>query len=209
MRRTALLAVVLLLVAASAGAFEWSSVAKRVQRSLVSLSTSQGNIYCTGFVIDDKRDFVMTAAHCVSDPDWIFAHGLVVDRKNAWVVWKDDVADLAVLHAPGVSRPELGRGKDPSPGQEVAAFGFGYGIKGLGMFRSGEVSGTDIEFPPEADLPGLWVIYNFAFIGGMSGGPITDMDGNLIGIVQRSNDVIGLGRSVKEIYPSTKDFWAK
>ena len=208
MRRAAIFVMLFLLIAGGAGAFEWASVAKKVQKSLVSLSTSQGVIYCSGFVIDDKRDFVMTAAHCV-EAQQVLTYGLVVDRKNAWVVWQDDEADLAVLHAPANNRPELKMGKHPVPGQDVAAFGYGYGLKGLGMFRSGEVSGTDIEFPDEPEMVGLWVLYNFSFVGGMSGGPVTDVYGRMVGIVQRGNNAIGLGRSVRDIYSATKDFWAE
>ena len=209
MPRAILFALVFLFVTTTGvGAFEWAGVAKRVQASVVSLSTVEGDIYCTGFVIDNRRDFVMTAAHCV-EPKWIYSKGLVIDKRNAWVIWQDNAADLAVLQAPGVNRKELAVGNEPEVGQDVAAFGFGYGIKGLGMFRSGEVSSTGVEFPEYKEMPGKWVMYNFAFISGMSGGPITDMDGKVVGIVQRSNDVIGLGRGVTEIYAATKDLWAK
>ena len=199
MRRVTTLSLLFLLIASAAGAFEWQTVAQRVQRSLVSLQDRNGNIYCTGFVIDDSKDFVMTAQHCTAHNE-----GIIVDRVNAWVIWSDVDADIAVLHVPGVQRVELRPGKQPAPGQEIAAFGFGYGLKGSGMFRSGEVSGLEVVLE---GLPGKWLITNFALIPGMSGGPMVDSDGRVLSINQRGNDVIGLGRSIDDIIALTRSFW--
>ena len=198
MKRVARLIAIFLLIATAAGAFEWNSVAARVERSLVALKTLEGQIYCTGFVINNEENYVLTAAHCVDH-----TLGLVVDKKFAWVVWQDKEADLAVIEAPAVNRPELKPGQSPVRGEGIASLGFGYGFS-EGMFATGQVSSVGQVVD---GLPGKWVVINFALIPGMSGGPTVDMDGKVVMINQRGNDVIGLGRSIDDIYKMTEEFW--
>lgn len=197
-RRILLVLLALVLFTVPASSYEWQSTAKKVSLSLVSLSDFDGDIYCTGYVIDNQRDFVMTAQHCV-DGDY----GIIVDHKSAWVVWADKELDIAVLQVPGISKPELHPGKHPKIGQAIAALGHGYGLE-QPMFRVGLVAHPDVHI---LELSGTWVILDFPLIPGMSGGPMVDQDGKVLAINQRSNTVIGLGKSIADIYPKSKDFW--
>lgn len=189
----------LILLVTPASSFEWSHVAKGVSRSVVSIVDFDGDTFCTGFVIDNQRDFVMTAQHCVDNP----SHGTVVDHKNAWVVWSSEDLDLAVLQAPGINHPELHPGSHSHIGQDIASFGHGYGLEQT-LFKAGQVAHPMVIIKT---LPGTWVMTNFPLIPGMSGGPMVDIEGKVIAINQRSNDTTGLGRSIADIYVASKDFW--
>lgn len=205
MKRLAAVTLGLIIFATPSFANDWRQIAYRLMRSTVQLQTYAGEGYCSGFVIDNKRDFVMTDEHCVSSA-WAIRGGIVVDNIPAVVKWSDVELDTAVLYVEGVNRPELRPNLGTvRVGQDAAAYGFGYGLA-PGNFRSGQIGALEKFLP---SLTGKWMEFNFTTIGGMSGGPIVDDDSKVIATVQRGNGDITIGRSIKEIWKATKDYWKK
>ena len=79
------------------------------------------------------------------------------------------------------------------------------------MFRTAYVAAAKMVL---FKMPGTFVVYDTTFIGGMSGGPIVDTNGRVVGMVQfdimsRGLVIAGGGRSMVDIYEATKDFWSK
>jgi S1-C subfamily serine protease len=181
--------VILALVVAAQIA--WTPIADRVRESLVYVEVTGGS--CSGFVIDAERDYVLTAAHC--DGEKMF-----VDKIPAKLVAKDTKHDLMVLEVKdiGDDHPALKLAKeDPKIGDTIASYGFGYGYE-RPMFRITHVADDDT-YIPENGIGGPLVVIDAAFVGGQSGGPVIDANGDVVMIVQMGSDRVGLGRGAKEI----------
>lgn len=186
-------------------AMDWRSVAFKLEQSTVALRTEDGEIYCSGFVIDNERDYVMTAEHCVTS-DWAFEGGIYVDGVEAVVVFEDEALDAAVLYVEGIDRPELKRRvKDLKRGQSVAFFGFAREMGFYEHFRVGVVAEPDGFID---GFPGSWVIVDNGGIGGHSGGPMVDDSGRVIAINQISDRKLWLaGHPIKQVWEKTKAYW--
>lgn len=181
---------------------DWSKVAKQLAEATIQLQAGIGHkTFCSGWMIDNKRDYVMTAEHCLG---WT-AEETFVEGKPYEVLWSDTYLDAAVLRVPGLDKRELRAQKRAiRVGQEAAFYGFAREWGLYSHFRAGNVSGIG----PIDELPGDWVIIDNSGIGGMSGGPIVDSDGKVISMVQRSDRrLVQLGRSIEKIFGATKKFW--
>ena len=173
------------------------------------LETLDGDGFCTGFSIDNKRDYFMTASHCVNS-DWAM-EGFMVDGVFPETLFDsgsdNDDLDIAVLYVEGLDRPELRpRTKLIKVGMEVGMFGFALEDGIYSHFRAGNVSSIGTT----EDLEGLWIMVDQPGIGGMSGGPVVDTDGRLVTVVQRSDRTKhNLGRDIGAIYRATEKYWRK
>jgi S1-C subfamily serine protease len=195
---TLLLALLLSLAPTAEAAQSWVKAGSKAVRASVPIRASQnGLIVCTAFVIDNARDYLMTAAHCVDRPAFIGDYLVTIK-------WFDADLDIAVLHVPGIDRPNIKIGHLPKRGEPAAAFGYGWGLPG-GMLRTGVVGNPWMEFP---NLTGRWVQFDFPLVPGMSGGPIVDTGGKLIAVVSRSSSLYSLGRSNHLIRHATRAFWS-
>lgn len=205
--RIVLSLILALLLLVPTAAHDWSGVAYRVQESLVRLSypTDDGGAYvCSGFSIDEKAALYLTAYHCVAynngegDP----VKSFTVDDRPGHLVqyWKD--ADLAVVN--GLTpKPALQYRNTPMlMGQEMAAIGYAYGLATTTLM-TGNLASTYANWGKE----GFWTTSAFPFIGGMSGGPIFDMNGRVAGMVQKTDDVTGLSRPLLTIIRLTGKYW--
>jgi S1-C subfamily serine protease len=164
-------------------------VARLLEKSVVQLSNN-----CSGFVVNEQEDYVLTAKHCGEDD---LTKLVAVDKIPAKVVATDIQKDLLVLHVPGIDRPALKFATaDPVYGQVVASFGYGGGYE-RPMLRISTVS-QPAALVPDAG-PGEWVQLGGGFIGGQSGGPVVNEAGEVIAIVQMSTPTMGIGRSAEEI----------
>jgi S1-C subfamily serine protease len=94
------------------------------------------------------------------------------------------------------------RGAPVVTGEPIAAMGFAYGLEAA-MFRASIVSHPYMLIPGR----GYFLVYGASFIGGMSGGPIIDANGEVIGIVQLGNNDVGLGKPIDVILSATAAFW--
>lgn len=191
------------LIGSPVSGHDWSSVAKKVMAASFPLTTASGDIFCTGFMINAERDYALTAAHCV--PERRTELGALADGQPVVIEWAEEELDVAVLRVPN-KRPAL----KPyfgvlAAGQEMASYGFAREAGLYSHFRIGNLAAVYAEVNP---LPGLWIVTDQPFIGGMSGGPVVDTHSRVIAQVQRSDRALtGIGKSVGEIWRSTRKYW--
>ncbi len=162
---------------------DWTLVADRLEESVLQISND-----CSAFSIDDDRDYVLTAKHCTpEDP----TKPTIVDLIPSKVVADDIQYDFTVLHVPGLDHKALTLAEnEPKAGTEVGSLGFGLGLKKW-MFRHAWVSNRDVTI---TDLDGEWIIVDGAFVGGQSGSPAVNANGEIVMMVQMTTTNTGIGR---------------
>ena len=187
-------------------ASDWSRVVKRLQASTVAVSCSlHAQNTCTAFSINSDQGLYMTAAHCV--PGSYASEGEPadeprIDGQPLTVLYLSQELDLAIVQAK-TKRPALAPRLTPLlVGNELGAYGYGYGGKAP-LFRTATVS----VFLPD-ELGNEWMMFDSALIGGMSGGPIVDRDGRVVGINVKSDGLSGISLSIGQILRATQ-FWGQ
>lgn len=144
---------------------------------------------CTGFVIAPRK--VLTAAHCIQEDTPV----VKVDGIAGLTIAIDEDLDLAVVLA-DTEKPALSfRGTPLVWMEHVFAAGYGMGLD-QPLFTEHDVMLFDNTLNGDA-VPGT--IFLHPFIGGMSGGPVFDANGLVVGIVQRGTVFIGYGVTVRTI----------
>jgi S1-C subfamily serine protease len=140
----------------------------------------------TGVVIVDKG-LILTSLHVVAGADSIkitFADGLEAPAKLVSAQPENDLAVLQALKLPDDLIPAtMSSTADLQPGDQVAVVGFPFGIGP--SVSAGVVSGLKRSFmSPEGkrELSNL-IQFDAAANPGNSGGPLVNMDGEVLGIV--------------------------
>lgn len=167
--------------------------------STLKLQAEDGSVFCTAFVIHEKRHLIMTAEHCMGEGIW-------VEGREATEIFHVPELDVAIMVAPGTHQRALEPQLDlPTPGDTLQALGYAGGVKDVRAIKMKLLLPIIKIFPRE----GLWVLYAPANIPGMSGGPIVDEGGRVITISQEMNPKIDISIShpMFEIYQATKDYW--
>lgn len=140
----------------------------------------------SGVVITDQG-VILTNFHVIAGARRLKVRFYDGHESEATVVGVQPDKDLAVIRA--ASLPDdlpaatLGSSRDLAPGDEVVAVGFPFGVGP--SVSAGIVSGLDREFvSPESkqDLDHL-IQFDAAANPGNSGGPLVNMDGEVVGIV--------------------------
>lgn len=219
MKRFATL-VVALLIAIPAWAMDWENQSAKMQKSVQRMEITRTDAYgntgtgaCTAFSINDLRDYFLTAAHCFGDK-------MTVGGHDARVVMIDEGADLMVLQVPESGEvPEVKPAKPRNckdghvaaacQGQEIAAMGFGFGAP-VPLLKTGHVSWPAVAIPGWGfGVDEIMLLSDFAYIPGMSGGPVFDANGKIVGIVQWGDDgnYVGGGRYITEVMEKTGKYW--
>lgn len=194
------LATLVFVSAGLSAASGWSTAVKQAAKSILVIQGSQGS--CTGFPIDSKRHYVLTAAHCdFSGP------GLtpLIDKLPGKVVFKDAKKDLMVYEVERLDRPVLKLAlKNPEIGDEVASFGYGLALNEP-LFRITHISATNVMIPFDG-IGGPFIFTDTDFVGGQSGGPVIDQTGAVVMIVQMGTQGVGIGVGVETIRDAVEKF---
>ncbi len=146
------------------------------------MTGTEGEGQGSAFAYDD---YLITNEHVVWDGDTIELQYTNGDWTRADVVGTDVYSDLAVLdveHRPAVAEPLSFTDVLPTVGQEVLAVGNPFGLEG--SMSRGIVSGVNRSLPGPAqyDIPN--VVQTDAGVNpGNSGGPLIDMEGNVVGVI--------------------------
>jgi serine protease Do len=190
MKRIIAAAIAFIMFVAAPVSAQWTKVASDMRESIVYIESKLGS--CTGFVIDNDRDFVLTAAHC-DGPE------MYVDLAPAKVRAKDVKNDLMVLHVEGIDRPAMKlAAKNPRVGDAVASYGYGFGLE-QPLFRQAHVSATEVNINGTGGV-GNYVALDANFIPGQSGGPVVNMQNEVVLIVQLGSSAgVGLGVGAETI----------
>lgn len=175
-----------------------------VRYSLARLFTNDADFSttCTAFSINEEKSFWMTAYHCIGQ-------NMLLDGQIAWSVYRSAKHDLAVLESPGITKPALVPcAREPIMAETVGGLGFAHGWD-VAQYREGKVAlsrvtGLNV---PETDADEEFLITDFEWIGGMSGGPIIMEDGCVLSVIQASGDESGTGRTLTTILAATRQFW--
>lgn len=200
-----ILSTLLLLVVFSfpTKAEDWTGLVNQVLKSVVYVESAEGA--CTGWVIDTERKYVMTAEHCDSQDSKVW-----VDRVLGTVVSKDTKKDLMVFEVKNLdpTRPALKlASKDPEIGQEVMSIGYGMALE-RPFFRKAMISDTATQIP-EGGIGGPFIAIDAAFVGGQSGGPVINHNGEVVMIVQRASNTTGIGVGADMIRERMGRFFGK
>lgn len=201
-----ILSVVLVLFAAShSPAADWSDVVKQAERSVVWAQVGESG-GCTAFIINQAQHYLLTAGHCYPGKEGI----LWVDSVPAKVVLLDTKRDLMVVEAKDIdpTRPALKlAAKNPVIGQEVMSIGFGFALE-RPFFRQAHVQ--DDKMALSGVDGGPFISTDAPFVPGQSGGPVVDLFGAVVAIVQRGDGgTTGLGVGVETIFERVGRFFSK
>jgi len=142
-----------------------------------AVSASAGS----GFILSEDG-YVVTNAHVVSGAQTIKVDLFNGESYDAQLVGADSGFDIAVLkmEAEGLQPVSVGNSDDLKVGEEVAAIGNTLGELTFTM-TSGILSALDREINTDGN-PQNMIQTNAAINSGNSGGPLFDMDGNVIGV---------------------------
>jgi S1-C subfamily serine protease len=188
-------------------AIDWATLVKDLARSVVAIERNDNGVSCTGFVInsrvkkdDEDLDYVLTAAHCEADKLW-------ADQSEARVIAKNKEKDLIVLAIEDSGRPALKLAADnPRIGEEVASFGYGYGLE-KPMLRMTHIAAET--YIPYEGIGGPLFMTDATFVGGQSGGPVINAAGEVVMVVQRGTDSVGIGVGADTIRSKVGKYWEK
>ena len=129
-----------------------------------------------------------------------FHDGHVSDAKVLQVIPKKDLAIIQAISLPDdLPAATLGSSRDLAPGSEVVAVGFPFGIGP--SVSAGVVSGLDREFvsPDSQENLDKLIQFDAAANPGNSGGPLVNMNGEVVGIVtailnpNKAGTFVGIG----------------
>jgi putative serine protease PepD len=197
------------------GALSVGEIAQKDSKSVVEIDATTGSsspygssgteaAEGTGFVYDTKGDIV-TNAHVVNGASAIkvkFADGSTYTAK---LVGEDTSTDVAVVHV-GATASELvpltfADSSAVQVGDGVVAIGNPYGLDGT--VTSGIVSAVnrEISAPDNTPIPGA-IQTDAAINHGNSGGPLLDMQGDVIGITSQIQSDSGVNDGIGFAVPS-------
>ncbi|MFD1563721.1 S1C family serine protease [Haloarchaeobius amylolyticus] len=158
---------------------------------------SKGRGQGSGFLYDDRH--VVTNDHVIADgeaADLQYTNG---DWTSTTLVGRDVQSDLAVLevdHVPDGVAPLPMADERPVVGQQVVAVGNPYGLNG--SMSAGIISGVNrtLDHPQQPfSYPNI-IQTDAAVNPGNSGGPLVDLDGEVVGVVNSAGgDNIGFAIS--------------
>ncbi|MEE0776875.1 MAG: trypsin-like peptidase domain-containing protein [Bacillota bacterium] len=171
--------------AASDGeALSVAAINEKVSPSVVGIAgeSGAGTASGTGIIIKENG-YIMTNAHVVSGMSNLTVTLQDGTEKSAELVGSDTYTDLAVIkiEGSGYTAAELGDSDQLVVGEEVVAIGNPLGQSFAGSVTNGIISALDRSVEIEGQTM-HYIQTNAAINSGNSGGPLTNMQGQVIGI---------------------------
>ncbi|WP_339104695.1 trypsin-like peptidase domain-containing protein [Haloterrigena salinisoli] len=147
-------------------------------------SSERGGGQGSGFLVDDSH--LVTNEHVVADADTVDLQYINGDWSDTEVVGTDFYSDLAVLkvdQVPDEATPLELAAERSVVGQEVLAVGNPYGFRG--SMSKGIVSGVNrtLDMQGRAFSFSNAIQTDAAVNPGNSGGPLVDMNGEVVGVI--------------------------
>src|SRR5262249_23289796 len=142
---------------------------------------------CTGFVVAPQ--VIVTAAHCVNGNETALVDGVEARRTRV-----DETADLALVSAPIIKHTLLLRQSPVRAFEPLTAIGYAWGRDRRTVLLE---TAMDNAVADETLAPG--VLVRGGYLPGMSGAPLIDADGLVVGIVQTSARNVGYGVGARRI----------
>ena len=211
-------------------AYDFGDLFETLNPSVVVLYTfsattnvSGGNVVTktglgTGVVINEKG-WILTAAHVVHTQDAVHVEFIDGTKKLGKVIASEPMADIALLEVEalpeGIEPVTLGDSDKVRVGNEIMVIGSPYGYKHT--LSTGHISGRHA--PAHISTPffeGEFFQTDAAINQGNSGGPMFNLDGELIAIISyiqsKSGGYEGIGfavtsNTVKKVLLQGKQFW--
>ena len=179
-----ILALIAVLTLATPAVSQPPTIINKTYHQIVQLSAVMpqgGNTFCTGVVVGITR--VLTAEHCVTDETFVNGAPARVVKKNGWLVLLDVPLQQSIIDIAKV---------EPVDGDEATTIGFV------------DSDGTRLTLKRHVAGFGTVTANKFMFLDGplvqgMSGGPVINAKGELIGINQMTNPFTGAVSTLKEI----------
>ena len=180
---------------------------------LISGKSMQGEGQGTGVIITEDG-YIATNAHVVSG----FSELTVTlnDENNteypAMVVGTDETTDIAVIriNASGLTPAELGTSSTLQVGQSVVVIGNPLGKEFSGSVTTGVISALDRQVEFEDGSVYNYIQTDAAINSGNSGGPLVNMQGQVIGINAAKIDTsvaegMGFAIPIDDVVPVVND----
>ena len=184
---------------------DWTRIVPLLRASSLPMTCNlHGKAMCTAFSINEERGIFLTAKHCIDEytsDEGQQEHSLLYHQPYTVLLSNEDL-DIAILVSKRHARPALRpRRASLSVGEPVATYGYGYGLN-QPTFRTSNISLLSTSKNPYATH------LDNAIIPGMSGGPVVDSRGQLVGVNTQTNLVSGLATTIDHILQATT-FWGR
>jgi len=152
----------------------------------------------SGFLIDGG--YIVTNEHVVDAGDTVYVRYAGTDWREVSVAGTDVYSDLAVIDVdsvPDTTAPLAWASSRPAIGTRVVAIGNPFGLSG--SVSEGIVSGVDRTLLGENGFSIAAGIQTDAAVNpGNSGGPLVDLDGNVVGVINSGGgDNVGFAISAQ------------
>lgn len=168
----------------------FSQLYKKVAPACCTVVNEKAGAFGSGFVVDSENGYLVTNYHVIENGgDTFKAEFYNGQTYDAALVAGDSLVDIAVLkiEAEGLTAIEIGDSSKANVGDEVFAVGTPYNRNLAGTMTNGIISGLDrkidITNSRGAVVKTMTMIQtNTTINSGNSGGPLVNMQGQVIGI---------------------------